>query len=75
MSAQILEWKGTTKLDFDADKILATALADCLESAVVVGWKNGDLYFSSSHASASETIFLLQRAIHVLNVKMDELTR
>lgn len=74
MSAQILEWRGLTKVDLPAGHVLKTALDDQPDSAVVVGWKDGDLYFKSSHASASETIFLLQRAIHTLNVKMDELT-
>jgi hypothetical protein len=51
-----------TKLDLPAERILTGALAAELNSAVVIGWDGGDLYFASSIANGAEVLWLLEEA-------------
>jgi len=65
-------FKGLTRHDIDADRVLQGPVGT-LESAIVAGIdKNGEEYFASSMGSVAETLFLLERFKKMLLETQDD---
>ncbi len=61
-TAQIVRFRGITKLDIDASQVLREALGADLECAVVLGYDpDGGEYFASSMADGADVLWLLER--------------
>jgi hypothetical protein len=73
MTSNVVEFSGVTKLDIPPDKLLNSAIGK-LESVLILGYtKEGDEYFASSKADASEPIYFCERAKHRLMKMIDEM--
>lgn len=63
MTAEIIEFKGETKLDISPEKVLSAAIEADLDSAIVIGRdKDGHLYFAASSGDIFDTNWLLDIA-------------
>jgi hypothetical protein len=51
-----------TTLDLDPDLVLKAALENKLEMAVVIGVRNGELYFASSAGDGGEVMWWMEKA-------------
>jgi|GEM_PF-2705635 len=61
-TAQVLRWRGITKLDLPADQILGAAQEAGLRCVVVLGYDaDGAEYFASSIADGADVLWLLER--------------
>jgi hypothetical protein len=66
-SAQLVRWKGVTKLDLQPEVVLNAALATNLKCVVVLGYDDaGEEYFASSMADGADCLWLLERMKHRL---------
>lgn len=64
--AQILRWRGVTKLHIDPDTVLQAAIGK-LKTVVVIGYDaDGDEYFASSEADGADVLWHLERAKQAL---------
>jgi hypothetical protein len=73
MSNNVVEFGGITRLDVSPDRLLEKAIGQ-LESVLIIGYtKEGDEYFASSKADASEPIYFCERAKHRLMKMIDEM--
>jgi hypothetical protein len=62
VQSSVVDFPGTTRLDYPTEKILTKALSDNLSCAVVIGYDaNGDEYFASSIADGETVNWLLDR--------------
>jgi hypothetical protein len=61
-TAQILRWRGITKLDLPAEQVLGAAVDEGLRAVVVLGYNaDGGEYFASSIADGADVLWLLER--------------
>lgn len=61
-TAQVIRWRGITKLDLPCDQVLGAALEDGLKCAIVIGYtSDGEEYFASSLADGADVLWLLER--------------
>jgi len=59
--AQIIRWRGVTKLDLNPAQILEAASGK-LRAVIVIGYdKSGEEYFESSMADGADVLWLLER--------------
>ena len=74
MTAEVVDLNCTTCLDVPSEKVLQMAIDADLEGVVIVGWgKDGQEYFASSYACASEAGWALQRGLWKLNTNTDRM--
>lgn len=60
MTAEIIKFRGLTKLDLDPNTVLEGAV-DQLEHVVVMGFdKDGEPYFASSMADGGDVLWLME---------------
>lgn len=59
---EVLYFNGITKLDLPVDRILQCAIEENLELAIVVGVKDGEMYFASSKADGADVLWWLEKA-------------
>lgn len=58
----VVLWRGLTKLDLPADRVLKAVPIDEMESIIILGYhKDGSEYFASSLADGGDMIWLLER--------------
>lgn len=62
-----------TTLDVPVEKVIAGAADLDLDSVIVVGLKEGKLYFAHSDADAGTTCLLLEKAKSLLVAEVDTL--
>lgn len=61
-TAQVLRWRGITKLDLPTDQIIGAAQEAGLRCVVVLGYDaDGAEYFASSIADGADVLWLLER--------------
>lgn len=59
--AQIIQWRGITKLDLPPDRVLEAAKGK-MEGVVLLGYdKEGGEYFASTYADGGDVLWLLER--------------
>lgn len=62
MTADVIDFTGTTTLDIDPDRILQSAIGQ-MDQVVLIGWdKDGREYFSSSVSDGGTVLWHLERA-------------
>ena len=62
MSADVIDFTGTTTLDIDPDRILQSAIGQ-MDQVVLIGWdKDGREYFSSSVSDGGTVLWHMERA-------------
>ena len=62
MTANVIDFTGTTTLDIDPDRILQSAIGQ-MDQVVLIGWdKDGQEYFSSSVSDGGTVLWHLERA-------------
>lgn len=62
MTAEIYDFTGVTTLDVPAERVLAAALGNDLQSVVVMGYReDGSEYFASSMADGGAVLWLMER--------------
>jgi hypothetical protein len=60
--AQVVRFRGITRLDLDAAEVLRGALEANLKTVVVVGYDaEGEEYFASSMADGADALWLMER--------------
>ncbi len=65
-------FRGLTRHDIDADRVLQSPVGT-LEHAIVAGIdKDGNEYFASSYGSVAETLFILERMKKMLLETRDD---
>ncbi len=61
-TAQVIRWRGITKLDLPADQVLGAALEAGLKCAIVIGYTSDEEeFFASSLADGADVLWLLER--------------
>lgn len=61
-TAQILRWRGITKLDLPVDAVLDAAKSTGLRCVVVMGYEtDGSEYFAASIADGADCLWLAER--------------
>lgn len=70
--AEVLNWRGITRLDLDPDKVLKRAIGEVTE-VVILGYdQEGEFYFASSIADGGSVLWHLEKAkMHLLKVGED----
>lgn len=62
MSADVIDFTGSTTLDIDPDRILQSAIGQ-MDQVVLIGWdKDGQEYFASSVSDGGTVLWHLERA-------------
>lgn len=61
-TAQVLRFRGVTRLDLPVDRILDAARDESLGCVIVIGYDgSGEEYFASSIADGADVLWLLER--------------
>jgi hypothetical protein len=71
---EVVELDVVTRLDIPAERVLRQATEDNLESAVVIGYRDGEFYFASSLADGGDVLWLLELAKRKLFETADEIS-
>ena len=62
LTAQLIRWRGVTRLDIPVERVLDEARAAGLKCTVVLGYDSeGEEYFASSIADGADVLWLLER--------------
>lgn len=73
MTAEIIQWRGDTKLDVPVENVLQGAQEANLDDVVVLGLDaRGGVYFASTYGAAPDTLWLLERCRKRLIEMSDE---
>jgi len=67
----VTEFRGTTRLDIPANRVLDNAPRD-MDTVIIVGFDaDGDFYFASNKADGADVMWLLQVAARKLLIVAD----
>lgn len=73
MTADVIDLHATTTQDIPAERVIEGALAEGLESVVVLGFhESGEFYFGANKADVAHVLFALKWAEHRIMEAVDD---